>query len=230
MKTVGIIGGFGPETTAKFMMLLLSKWQKINKTQRPEILLWNAPVNNKSEGDFIESGKNSKEFLHLLLNGAKILEKAGADFLVLPCNSLHIFITEIRKSVHIPTLNIIEQTARKLKEDGCKKIGIFSSGATKKFKIFEKEFDRNGITPAILNDTDQKILNQIIENLVVNKKIMKDTKRFKKIANSLKFQGISNILLACTDLQLLDPKIRNIKFIDTFEILAEATVDKMLQE
>ncbi|KKU48930.1 MAG: hypothetical protein UX67_C0007G0001, partial [Candidatus Woesebacteria bacterium GW2011_GWF2_46_8] len=83
MKTVGIIGGFGPETTAKFLMLLISLWQKKNQNTRPEILLWNAPVDNKIEQEFILTGKNARKLLPLLISGARKLEAGGADFLVL---------------------------------------------------------------------------------------------------------------------------------------------------
>ena len=73
-------------------------------------------------------------------------EKAGADFLVMPCNSLHVFIDEIRNAVGIPVLSIIEETVRFLKANNLQKVGIVSTSATIENKLYEIAFEENGIT------------------------------------------------------------------------------------
>jgi len=230
MKTIGIIGGFGPETTAKFLMLLISLWQKKNPEKRPEILLWNAPVNNNIEREFISSGKNADKFLPLLKTGAKKLEKAGADFLVLPCNSLHIFIEDIKNSVNIPVLNIMEETTKFLVKKRVSKIGLFGTTITNSSHIFDSFLEKHKIEIIRPNQKDQTKLNHLIHNLIIGKRLNGDLKNFIHLVKKTKLSGTKNILLACTDLQLLSIKMRNINFIDTLDILAKATVEKMLKQ
>ena len=115
MKTAGIIGGLGPETTSGFYLELIFGCYNKNKESRPPILVWNVPLKYAIEEDLLKKAVGEERFLPYLVSGAKILEKAGADFLVMPCNSLHIFIDQIRKSVNIPVLSIVEETGKFLK-------------------------------------------------------------------------------------------------------------------
>lgn len=90
MKTVGIIGGLGPQTTAEFYLELVFSSYKIHKTSRPPMLIWNVPLRYRIEQDLITRAKGEERYLPYLTDAAKRLEAAGADFLVMPCNSLHI--------------------------------------------------------------------------------------------------------------------------------------------
>ncbi len=116
MKTVGIIGGLGPSTTAEFYLEVIFACQKENKTNRPPALIWNVPISYKIEREAIVESRGKERLVPFLIDAAKRLEKGGADFLVMPCNSLHTFIGEIRRSVKIPVLSIVEETAKFLKK------------------------------------------------------------------------------------------------------------------
>lgn len=210
--------------------MLLSLWNKKNPKTRPEIILWNAPVNNKKEKGFITQGLNSNHFLPLLTAGAKTLEKSGADFLVLPCNSLHIHIARVRKSVKIPVISVLEIVHNNLLKNGITGIGILGNSATVKTHLFDKTFAKTGIKITFPANADQKELNKIIHHLVTNENTEKDSAGFARIVKELKKQGANDILLACTDLRLLNPRVKGVTFIDTLELLASATVEKMMQE
>ena len=80
--------------------------------------------------------------LPFLIKEAKRLEEAGADFIVMPCNSLHVFIKEIRGSVKVPVLSIVEETIKFLKKNNFKTVGIVSTSATIENKLYETAFTR----------------------------------------------------------------------------------------
>ena len=226
MKKLGIIGGFGPKTTSEFMLALVFMWKKHLPSTRPEMLIWNGPVNENLEEAFIKRGKHSTEFKDLAITGAKTLEKAGAEFLVIPCNSLHIFIDSIRESVNIPILSIPEITVAHLKQTGVKRVAILGTQATIKSGLladFLKEAGINVVTPS---SKDQSKLNKIILNLVTGKAVSKSV--FKKIVNNIKTKNPEKIILACTDLQLIQPHDEKSGFIDTLRLLEETTIEKML--
>ena len=107
MKTVGIIGGLGPETTSEFYLELIFSCQKFNKVNRTPILIYIVPLPYDIEEDAIARSKGEERCVPFILDAAKSLERAGADFLVMPCNSLHTFIKEIRSAVKIPVFSIV---------------------------------------------------------------------------------------------------------------------------
>ena len=124
MKTVGIIGGLGPETTSEFYLDIVFSCQKKSKTSRPGVIIASVPLPYKIEEDLITKNKGSERYIPFLVNEAKRLEKAGADFIVMPCNSLHVFIKEIRNAVDIPVLSIIEETVKFLKKNNLNNVGL----------------------------------------------------------------------------------------------------------
>lgn len=229
MKTVGIIGGFGPETTAKFYLeVIFSCFQK-NKEFKPPILIWNVPLPYDIEKDLILKSKGEERYLPFLLEAAQRLEKGGADFLVLPCNSLHIFITEIRKSVKIPVLSIVEETVKLLKGQQITSVGILGTNTILKRKLYENELHKAGMKQAVPNDCEQAKIGKIINNLVSNKQNDYDRQDLIQIIKSFSKKKVKTVILACTDLQLLVPKLPGIVIFDTMKILVDSTVREILR-
>ncbi len=229
MKTVGIIGGLGPETTSEFYLeLIFSSFEK-NRLQRPPILMWNVPLEYKIEEELITEAKGEERYIPYLIDAAQRLEKGGVDFIVMPCNSLHIFIEEIRDSVKVPALSILEETANFLKGQDVKEVGILATATTVKRKSYEKHLERVGIKQIIPDDFQQAKIGKMINNLVVNRHDNNDRKELLKIIDSLDEKNISTVILACTDLQLLIPHHESMKIYDTMKILAEATVREILK-
>jgi len=229
MKTVGIIGGLGPETTSEFYLDLIFSCQKKDRTHRPSILIASIPLPYQIEEDLIMNNKGSERYIPFLITEAKRLEKAGANFIVMPCNSLHVFIEEIRKAVKIPVLSIIEETVKFLKKNKFKKVGIVSTSATIQNKLYETAFEGAGITYVTPDEFQQAKMGKFILNLVNGMQNNKDREELIKIISNFKNKDIDCVVLACTDLQLLIPKHPTLKIFDTMKIFVDTTVDKLLK-
>lgn len=228
MKTVGIIGGLGPETSAKFQLEIIASCLKNNKNQRPPILSWNVPVPLNAEKEVITKNGDEGVFLPLLIEAAIILEKAESDFLVMPCNTLHIFIEDIRKSVNIPVLSIIDETITFLKRKRIKRIGLLATSKTISKNLFGNKLKANGIEQIILNEVDQINLDKIIHKVITGKELPEDRIKANQIVIKMAKKGIKNILLACTDLQLIIKNHPGLKILDTMQILAKASANQIL--
>lgn len=224
MQIVGIIGGLGPETTARFYMEVVFACSKISG-KRPQILISNVAIPLKIEKELIIEAKNEKNILPFLIDAARQLEKGGADFIVMPCNTAHIFIEEIRESVDIPVLSIIEETSIFLKKKKIKEIGLLAATATIKNRLFVANLKKIGIKIKTLNDLNQLEINNIINRLVNNKHNDKDKQKLVGIINEFKVKAV---ILACTDLQILSPECSGTKIFDTMDILAKATIRKVI--
>ena len=230
MKTVGIIGGFGPEATAEFYLEIVFGCYQKTKKNRPPVLIWNVPLEYKIEEDLITKATGEERYIPYLIDAAKILEKAGADFLVMPCNSLHIFIENIRGVVKIPVLNITEETAKFLKERKISKVGILATATTINQKLYKGVFKNENIEQFLPAVFDQAKIGKIINNVVLNKHDNKDKKELLKIIDKFDKNDVKDIILACTDLQLLKPKHIKIKIYDTMKILADAAIREILKK
>ena len=228
MKSVGIIGGLGPETSAEFYLELVFGCQKIDTNCRPLIMMSNVPLPFALERDFIKSNKGIERFIPYLVTEAQRLEKTGVDFLVMPCNSLHIFIEQIRESVKIPVLSILEETVEHIKTNRFRKIGLISTSATIKNKIYENTFAQAGIEFIVPDELQRAEMDKIILRLIEGIHLNKDRNIIHQVIESLKQEGADAIALACTDLQLLLPSDDEVKVFDTMKILANATIENLL--
>jgi len=229
MKTVGIIGGLGPETTSEFYLDLVFSCQKKDKTHRPSIIIASVPLPYKIEEEAITKNVGFERIPPFLIKEAKRLEKAGADFIVMPCNSLHVFIKEIRDAVDIPVLSIVEETVKFLKKNNLNKVGIVSTSATIKNKLYENAFAENKIDYEMPDDFQQAKLGKFILNLVTGMQNNKDREELIQIINDFEKKDVDCVILACTDLQLLIPQLPTLKIFDTMKIFADATVAEILK-
>jgi aspartate racemase len=229
MKTVGIIGGLGPETTSEFYLDIIFSCQKKTKEARPGIIISSVPLPYQIEEDLIERNSGAERIIPFLIKEAKRLEEAGADFIVMPCNSLHVFIENIRNSVHIPVLSIVEETVKFLKKNRLNRVGIVSTSATIENKLYESALGEASIGYETPDDFQQAKLGRFILNLVNGQQNNRDREGLVEIINDFNKKDVDAVILACTDLQLLIPKHPTLKIFDTMKIFADATVTKILE-
>lgn len=228
MKNVWIIWWLGPETTSEFYLDIVFSCYKKSKEARPWITIASVPLTYRVEEDLITKNIGSERYIPFLVNEAKRLEKSGVDFIVMPCNSLHVFINEIRTAVWIPVLSIIEETVKFLKNNNFNRVWIVSTSATIENKLYEKAFEENWISYVTPNAFQQAKMWKFIMNLVTGQQKNRDREDLIEIINDFEKENLDCVALACTDLQLLIPKHPNLKIFDTMKIFADATVEKIL--
>lgn len=228
MKTLGILGGVGPQTTSKVYLSIIESIRKNNESNYPPIIIYNLPFPFVIEEEAIIQGKNSEKMIPYLVEGAKILEKAGANFIVLPCNTLHKYTNEIKESIKIAFLSILEETALYLSHKKIKAVGILATQTTVDSEIYSNVLKNNGITTFYPNVNEQNEINKIIIELLNGEKNILYSKKINEICNSLKAKGAEVLLLACTDLQLIISNVHSsMPIIDTTEILIQASIREL---
>ena len=140
------------------------------------------------------------------------------------------FIEDIRSAVKIPVLSIVEETVKFLKQEKMNKVGIVSTSATIKNKLYENAFAENGIEYVAPNELQQARMGKFILNLVVGQQKNRDREELINIINDFEDKGLDCVILACTDLQLLIPSHKNLKIFDTMKIFADASVEEILNQ
>ncbi len=228
-EILGVIGGLGPETGCKFCLNVNRKFKPLTKRQ-PHILLDNLPISQEAEERLINGGP-SQEHLDLLLESVQRLNKLGADLIVIACNTVHIFIDELRKESTVPILSIIEETAKKCKDMNISKVGILGSTKTIKSNLHANELRKQNIKSTIPDEDSQRFVSECILK-IINNQIKDDDKiRMIKIIEKLEKEGAEGIILGCTELPLLiSDQDAKIPIINTTEILEDSSVNNLINK
>lgn len=230
MKTAGVIGGLGPDTTSKFYLQVIEKAKSVDSKNRPPLLIWNVPMNLDEESAFIEGGDRRNYYLELLTEGVQKLQAGGADFIVIPCNSVHVFIEDLRKIAEIPVLSIVEENAQFLEDHDIKQVGLLATSATTNSQLYHQPLERKDVSITTPNQQSQQKLNQSITRLVNHEQSPQDTAVLNTIISDLADSGVQTTLLACTDLQLAAPSHPTVAIYDTMHILVDSTVREIFSD
>lgn len=220
--TIGVAGGFGPETTAKFFSELI-RLARNELKRRPKVIIVNAAVPEDLEKEAIS--KNPSLLLPFVIDCIKKLNATNVDFVVIPSNTLHLFIDVFRKVADAPVVSLIEETRAELKRRNISRIGLLATSAALNSGMFQREFSKSDIRIIMPTEKEQKIVLGAIKNLLrAGKPNIKDSNRLKLVIKNLKKRGAQIVLLACTDLQFLVSEIKGVEIIDTLEVLTSVAV------
>lgn len=236
MKTAGIIGGMGPGTTADFYKDINGLAETQGAMNRPELLIWNIPLDYAVEQELLVHETGLEKYLPLLKEGAIKLEKAGSDFLVVPCNTVHELFDEFSSEVDIPFLHIVDETVKTLQRRDVGEIGLLATGQTIGSNLYQGFLDEAGIGYSVPNDDDQDHLNDIVARLVTgegaaaakNGEQSEDAKWLNGLVDGYVSKA-GAVVLGCTDFHIMLEARDPGTVIDSMHELAVATVDKIYE-
>jgi len=207
---IGILGGLGPESSAEFYKRLILRVQESgikSNEDYPHIIIESIPAPEAVNNEDLQMYKDA------IIN----LERAGADFIVIVCNTAHIFINEFQELVKIPIIDLREEVEKYLIEREVEDIIILGSRKSiKRLFRFEKLRKRN------INDEESKRVDELIlnYNAGVNKEVQKE-----ELLEIVKKYSNTKILAGCTEISMM-LKDSGIDYFDTFYILLNATFSK----
>ncbi len=219
----------GPEASAKYYNDVLKICQqKYNATQDneyPIIILYNLPLEDFDEnGNFIEETATKQ-----LEVAAQSLEKAGADFVVIVCNTIHALHSSVQKSVSIPVLSLIKEVAKKVVEKNHKKVGLLTSESTKHHQLYVTELAQHQVESIETNEAEQAALNNVILQVMGGKNTDIETEQIKKIIGRMVGDGAESVILGCTEIPLaISQADTDVMVFDSTKILAEAALEYAL--
>jgi len=220
-KRLGIVGGLGPETSCSLCLQLNNRIRKLNNCQ-PDIVMENVAVPLEIERKLI-NGNLCKDMFDLLAKAVIRLNRAEVGFIVIPCNTVHVFIDDLRKISKKPIVSIIEECAKECKRRNIKCVGLLATATTVNQNLHSKELKKIGIK--ILLPEKQETISKIILRILDNKAGEKEKKALMKIISQLKERGAEVIILGCTDLDILISENQSsLPIIDTTKVLENAVV------
>ncbi len=224
-KIIGILGGMGPEATLDLANKII-RCTPIKKEQdHCRIIIDNNPrIENRTKA--ILSG-NTERIISQLAETALNLEKAGADFILIPCNTAHYFLEHIRRAVNIEVIDMVEETALFIlrKYPAVKKTGILGTSATCRTELYHKALSAKNISSMTPDEPDQEKVMKSISLIKEKNGHSRAGIMLQAAAEELINKGAQAIIAACTEIPLaLKPSDLSAPLIDPAAILARKAV------
>jgi aspartate racemase len=231
LKTIGMIGGMSWESSIEYYRL-------VNEGVRDRLGKLHSAVSLMYSVDFaeIEALQHQgrwQEATECMVQAARLLEKGGADFVVICTNTMHKMADQVQASIGIPVLHIADATAERIKARGFRHVGLLGTRFTMEEDFYRGRLvDKHGLEVLIPNAPDRAIVHRIIyEELVVGVIDSKSKAEYARIIKDLERQGAEAIILGCTEIGLLVKQIdAAVPLFDTTRIHAEAAVDFALAQ
>lgn len=230
MKTIGLIGGMSWESTVTYYQVINTVVkEQLGGLHSAKCLLFSVDFEEieacQARGQWEKSGE-------ILLEAAKNLEKAGADFIVICTNTMHKVVPQIRAGIKIPILHIAEATAKELKQHQIKKVALLGTKYTMQQDFYKEKLIEAGLE-VIIPDQDgiDKINSVIYEELCLGKVYETSKKAFLSIIQQLAAKGAQGVILGCTEIGLLvGQEDTNIPLFDTTLIHATTAALEAINE
>jgi aspartate racemase len=230
MKTAGIVGGIGPESTIEYYRQIIAAYRQLKKDgSYPSILINSIDV--KKMLDLL--GRNELTAVtEYLLTAVQKLADAGADFAVLAANSPHLVFDELHGRSPIPLISIVETACQAAKAMGLQHLGLFGTRFTMQGRFYADVFAREGIALSVPPPEEQYYIHDKYMRELISGLVLPETReRFLQIAKGLqKLHGIQGLILGGTELPLIlrHASYNGIPFLDTTKLHVERIVAQVL--
>ena len=197
-KTIGIIGGMGPAATVDLMEKIIEMTEAQDDQHHIPLLV---DINTHIPAILSDGESPVPE----MLKSARRLEQAGADFLIIACNTAHYFIPDIADQIGVPILSMLEVAAERMQTDGVTSIGILATDGVVNSGLYEKPLAERGIRAVYPDSGQQQEIMHLIYDLIKKGICEKDwlpVSQICRILEDMRTRGAEKYLLACTELPI----------------------------
>jgi len=221
-RTVGILGGMGPEATVELFRRITALTPARRDQDHLHVLIDSNPKIPDRTAAILGRGESP---LPLLLAAAKNLERAGADFIAIPCNTAHYWLHELRENVSIPIIDMIGRTVERVASHGSSlhTIGLLATTGTLRSGLYQRAFAKSGIDLLVPSDEQDAGIMRAIDGIKAGNYSVSNT--VLGAAQELMARGAEGIIPGCTELSLVvSPDSLSVPVFDPLSILAECAV------
>ena len=214
-KTIGIIGGMGPMATYDLAEKIVECTDaEVDQDHIHVITDCNTAIPDRTAA-ILSKGKSP---VPEIVKSANRLVEAGADILIMPCNTAHYFYDEIVSQIKKPILNMPEIAAEELSYLGIQKAAVLATEGTVKSGVYEKALAARDIEAVYPDEEGQELLMTLIYEFIKAGNMDFSTLPLEELVEELVEEGAEALILGCTELPL------------AFEVLLEAGEPEVLKE
>ncbi len=203
MKTIGLLGGMSWESTVSYYQVLNREvGRRLGGLHSARVLLLSVDF---QEIETLQHEGRWEELGHILAREASILEQAGAEFLVLCTNTMHLLAPAIETAVSIPLFHIADATASRIREAGMERVGLLGTRFTMEEPFYRSRLeDLHSIQVVVPAFQDRREIHRVIYQELTRGRIREESRAvFVRIVDGLFREGAQGVILGCTEIGLL---------------------------
>ncbi len=229
MKTIGLIGGMSWESTSSYYSAINQGIkQRLGGLHSAKLVLVSVDF---AEIETLQHKGEWDKTAEILVDAARSLEAAGADFFLICTNTMHKVADIVQAAVSIPLLHIADATAQQLQQDGIDKVGLLGTKFTMEQAFYKSRLTEHfSIDVVIPEQQEREQVHEIIyEELCLGRIEIESKKRYLAIIRQLQQCGAKAVILGCTEIALLVQQgDTDVALYDTTAIHAKAAVEQAL--
>ena len=225
-KIIGIIGGMGPEATIDLFQKIVKHSPAKQDQDHLRIIIDNNPKIPDRSKAILQKGENP---LPELISTAQNLERAGANLIIMPCNTAHFFYDDLQKKINIPIIHMIKETALYIGKafPNIQRISLFATKGTYKTMLYQTFLNKKYIETLIPTQDEQNKIMNIIYGIKAGNRLDLLKKDILKLAENQIAKNAQGIIAGCTEIPLiLNNGDIDIPIIDPTLILAQRAIER----
>jgi aspartate racemase len=225
-SVIGVLGGMGPMATVDLIQKIIENTSAQKDQDHYQMIVYNNPKIPSRVGAILD---NKESPLPELIKSARLVEAAGASFIIIPCHTAHYWYNEIVAAINIPIYNLIEITAKYVVDTfdlNNDKLLIFATPATIATSLYQQQFRKYNYEIIVPTYEEQRVVTEVINQIKAGKlENNPELAAINQIINRYKQQGVSLLLAGCTEISILLPYISgDVHKLNPLQIIAEYIV------
>jgi len=202
MKIAGIVGGVSSESSAEYYRLMNQEVRlRLGAEHSAELVMYSLDFQPIAQ---LQLQQRWRELADVLISAITRLERAGAEFVILASNTLHVVSDLVQPSIQIPLLHIADAVAEEIRKDRISTVGLLGTRAVMEQDFYRQNFRTHGITSLVPGEEQRDFVHNLIyDELCVGKLIPESREQLRTIILGLQKAGAEAVVLACTELPLL---------------------------
>ena len=226
--TLGIVGGMGPAATADLMAKIVAETPASRDQDHIRVLVDSNPAIPDRTQAILGDGPSPAP---LMAASARLLERAGAEFLVIACNTAHAYVADVERAVGVPVLSMLRATVDEvLQGDRSGPVGVLATTACLATGIYQSHFTEADVRVITLDDDEQVVLMNVIGTIKRSGKSPSTVAEVRRSIDALTTKGAGIIVAGCTEVPLvLSGSDLRTPIVSSTDALARAAVAYAMQ-
>lgn len=226
MRTIGLLGGMSAEsTTLYYQAMNRLVRERLGGLHSADILLWSIDFAPMAEWQAAGEWEKAGDYLAA---GAKRLEGAGAQAILICANTMHIVADQVQAAIDVPLVHIADATADAVKAIGCSRPLLLATRFTMEKPFYRDRLKTHGVDAMVPDQADRDRLHAIIYDELCQG-VTTQASKTEVLAMIAKATEADCVIFGCTEVGLLlSPDDLARPVVDTALVHAQAAVDAML--
>jgi aspartate racemase len=223
-RHIGMVGCSAEGAALCYRTICLEAEPLMGKHAHPEITLHTIALADYMQ--HLSRGEDWKAVAEIIQRSVAVLERAGANFVICPDNTIHAALPHVLPRSPLPWLHIAEEAGKEARRRGFKKLGLTGTRFLVNSEVYPEKLAALGIEflrPS--EEQGEKINTIILDELVRGQQTPQALRYLQKVIDDFKAQGCDAVVLGCTEIPLLvNDEVSSLPTLDSTRILARAAL------